>query len=298
MKKYLLWISVFVAIVAALIAAVFMHRHSIAVLNPHGSIGHKERNLMLFASMLGLFVVIPVFIMTFTIVWRYREGNKTAKYRPDFEADNRFEALWWGFPCLIILILSVVTWNSSHELDPYRPLVSKNPPITIQAVALQWKWLFIYPEQHIATVNYLKIPVDTPVNFQITADAPMNSLWIPRLGGQVYAMAGMKTQLHLIADQMGNFEGVSANLSGRGFADMHFITQSVTNADFNNWVKLAKGSPNHLTTTAYNQLSKPGTMHPATYAASQAGLYDTIMMKYMGPNNTAMQNMSMNTSTL
>jgi cytochrome o ubiquinol oxidase subunit 2 len=257
---------------------------AVAVLEPKGIIALKERNLMLITVLLGLLVIIPVFIMTFMIAWKYRATNTRAKYQPNWDHNLVAESIWWGIPCVIILILATLTWHSSHDLDPFKPLDSSVKPITIQVVALQWKWLFIYPEQGIATVNYVQFPKATPVNFQITADAPMNSFWIPQLGGQIYAMAGMNTQLHLMADGAGSYAGSSANISGAGFADMHFTAQSTSQSDFNRWVQSVKRSPAALTARTYKALALPSSeVALAAYALKDENLYDDIIMKYMMP---------------
>src|SRR5476649_775967 len=179
--------------------------HTIAVLSPKGQIADKERHLIILATLLMLIVVVPVYVMMFVIAWKYREGNTKARYTPDWDHSNGLEFLWWAIPMAIIAVLSVITFKSSHELDPFKALSSTKPPITIQVVALQWKWLFIYPNQNIASVNYFRMPANTPVDFEITADSPMNSFWIPQLGGQIYAMPGMSTELHLMADGVGKY---------------------------------------------------------------------------------------------
>ena len=206
--------------------ALLLHGHTIDVLVPKGTIAKKELDLLVTATLLMLIVVIPVFVLTFTIAWKYRASNTKAKYTPDWDHNRAIETVWWAIPFVLILILSVITWQSSHELDPFKPLASSKQPITIQVVALQWKWLFIYPEQHIATVNYVQFPVDTPVNFVITSDAPMNSFWIPQLGGQIYAMAGMSTQLHLMATDPGSYNGSSVTPQRTGFFRYEIHRQS------------------------------------------------------------------------
>lgn len=263
---------------------------TVAILQPKGIIAEQQRNLLLFATLLSLVVIVPVYALTIMIALRYRKGNRKATYTPDWDHSRKLEAVWWGVPIAIILILSVVTWRSSHELDPFKPLSSGNKPVTIQVVALEWKWLFIYPEQNIATVNYIQFPEDTPVNFVITADAPMNSFWIPELGGQVYAMNGMKTKLHLQANQPGTFKGSSANLSGEGFAAMKFTAEATSQADFYDWVQDSKKAPGTLDKRQYTGLSKPSKDVTAKfYGSTDSGLYDSIVMKYMAaaPNQAA-----------
>ncbi len=267
-----------------LILLSYLHGHSLAVLSPKGPVAVKQRNLLAFAAALSLLVIIPVFVMTFWFAWKYRENNSKARYLPNRDHNRTAETVWWGVPLILVIILSIVTWNSSHTLDPFRPLDSSTPPLTIQVVALQWKWLFIYPDQRLATVNYVRIPEKTPINFEITADAPMNSFWVPQLGGQVYAMSGMSTQLHLMADQAGSFEGSSANISGEGFAGMHFTVQATTENEFNDWVLAKQQNPAYLDSNVYNKLSKPSLLKPQSdYRLISDNLYNGIVMKFMDP---------------
>ncbi len=269
------------------IATLYLGAHNIAVLNPKGTIADQQRQLMTTAVLLMAVVVVPVFALAFGIAWRYRAGNTKAKYSPDLAGNRWAETVWWLVPIAIICALAVITWQSSHDLDPFKPLASKAQPVHIQVIALDWKWLFIYPEQHIATVNFVQFPVNTPVDFDITADAPMNSLWIPQLAGQIYAMPGMSTQLHLMAGEAGDYRGSTANISGDGYAGMVFTARASTQADFDTWVASTQKSPSHLTLAGYNDLAKPTkNVPPAFYAfpASSAGLYTTTIMKYMAPS--------------
>lgn len=266
-------------------AMIYFSHVDVAVLNPKGEIADKQRNLIVFTLALSAVVVIPVFALLGMFAWRYREGNTKAHYRPNLDNNILLEAIWWGVPCAIILVLGIVTWQSSHELDPYKALNSSVKPVNVQVVALQWKWLFIYPDLHVASVNYLALPEHTPIDFTITADAPMNSFWIPSLGGQVYAMSGMSTQLHLMADTTGNYRGSSANISGAGFADMAFTAHSGTQGDFNAWVQKTQNAQG-LDKTVYDQLARPGTnVTPISYALKDPWLYDKILMKYMTPTS-------------
>jgi len=283
-RKSKLFTLVFITAILAAVILLFMYRSHFTVLNPEGTIADQQRDLLFFASLLSLIVVIPVYFLVFFIAIKYRAGNKKAKYSPNWDHNHKLEFIWWSIPIIIIIVLSVVTWKSSHDLDPYKPLASDTKPITIQAVALEWKWLFIYPEQNIATVNYVEFPEKTPVNFQITADAPMNSFWIPKLGGQVYAMAGMQTKLHLSANKEGVYDGSSANISGEGFAGMRFKARSSSKANFKAWVDEIQHSPNKLTAVEYEKLAKQSKNNPqAFYASYEPGLYDTIINKYMTP---------------
>lgn len=255
-----------------------------ALMDPQGIIAFQERNLIQTALLLMLFVVVPVIILTFVFAWKYRSSNTKARYSPNWEHDTIDEFIWWGFPFFIIFILSVITWNSTHELDPFRPLVSSEKPLTIQVVALNWKWLFIYPEQKIATVNFVQFPEKKPIDFQITADAPMNSFWIPQLGGQIYAMTGMSTHLHLMADNPGIFAGSSANFSGDGFSGMKFTAQASSQINFDTWVTQVKQSGNMLDYAEYAIMTEPSIYNkPHYYSFVEENLYDSIIAKFMLP---------------
>ena len=280
------------------VMAVFLSGcHEMVLFKPQGAIAAEQIRLIIISVILMLLIVVPVIIMTAVISWRYRASNKKATYTPDWEHSVKLEAIWWGIPCVIIVILGWITWVTSHTLDPYRPLDSNVKPLTVQAVSLDWKWLFIYPEQGIATLNYLEIPENTPISFEITADAPMNSLWIPALGGQIYSMPGMRTRLHLIAEHVGEYEGLGANYSGGGFTDMHFKVKSVSQEDFNTWVTSVKQQTNPLTQEAYDRLAKPSEDEPVQYFSMvKQGLFNDIMMKFMMPagmDHHAMSHMSM-----
>lgn len=258
----------------------------LAVLVPQGLIALKERNLLLFIQAIMLLVIIPVYVLTFIFSWKYRAHNTKAKYTPEWDDHRLLEYIWWGIPCLFTLIIMVITWVRTYELDPFKPLASDKKPLVIQVVALQWKWLFIYPEEKIATVNFVQFPKQVPIRFEITADAPMNSFWIPQLGGQIYAMPKMKTQLHLIANEEGDFRGASANLSGEGFAGMHFVARASTEEEYQQWVRSIKegsGTPG-LDLRQYQQLALPSANSPvATYVLQTEDLFDEVMMKYMHP---------------
>lgn len=230
-----------------------------------GDVGIAERNLIITAILLMLIVVIPAIVLTFVFAWKYRASNTKAIYTPDWAHSTKIEIIVWGVPLIIIIALSTLVWFSTHALDPFRPLKSDVKPITIQAIATDWKWVFIYPEQGIATVNEIAIPEKTPINFQVTSNSSMNTFFIPQLGGQIYAMAGMRTQLHLIANETGNFDGMSGNYSGPGFSDMKFIAHSVNNADFQQWVEKVKKSPENLDLSGFKKLAAPSYKHPVEY---------------------------------
>ncbi|MBI3889504.1 ubiquinol oxidase subunit II [Candidatus Saccharibacteria bacterium] len=258
------------------------------VLDAQGEVAKKQLDLLIFASTLSLFVMIPVFALVAFISLRYREGNrKVHLYRPTWDHSNVAETIWWGLPALLIGVLSVIIWTSSHDLDPYKPLVNDKKPVNVQVVALQWRWLFIYPDEKIATINHLTIPEKTPINFTITADAPMNSFWIPKLGGQVYAMNGMSTKLHLMADSTGDFNGSSVNLSGKGFSKMKFITTATSETQYKEWVKQARAAKS-LDWEVYTQIAKPTEKtEKQSYKLEDAMLYDKIIEKYMPMHETS-----------
>ncbi len=259
------------------------------VFNPKGPIAAREMQLLIDAVLLMCIIVVPVIIATFVIAYRYRASNTKAKYSPNWAHSNLLEAGWWVLPILIIVVLATMTWRTTHQLDPYKPLVSNTKPITIQAVSLQWRWLFIYPDQHIATLDFVEFPVNTPINFKITSDAPMNSFQIQQLAGQIYAMAGMKTQLHLSASQPGDYFGRSVSFSGNGFPGMIFTARVVSNDAFNRWVSTVKQSPQQLTWAAYTQLALPSEDHTVQlYSNVDDNLFNNIIMKYIGPDAAAM----------
>jgi len=288
--KIILILGVAIVILAATaLASWYLSNHNVAVLDPKGVVAEDQRSLLVTSTLLMALVVVPVLFMIFAIAWRYREGNKKAKYSPELAGSRIAEAIWWLIPLAIIIVLAGLTYTSSHRLDPYRAITSDKPPLKVQVIALQWKWLFLYPEEHVASVNYLPLPTDRPIDFTITADAPMNSFWIPQLGGQIYAMPGMSTKLHLQASEPGDYRGSSANLSGKGFAGMTFTAHATPQQEFDAWVVATRNSANQMTLDSYEELAKPSTdVKPASYAfpASYEGLYDTVVMKYMTPRKS------------
>jgi cytochrome o ubiquinol oxidase subunit 2 len=267
------------------------------VLQPAGEIGTKERNLIIFCSLLSITVVVPVFWLLGYFAWKYREGNKHAVYDPEHGGSVLAETIWWLVPTVLIGIIAVITWRSSYALDPFKSLASNKPTLHVQVVALDWKWLFIYPDQHVASVNEAAVPVGTPVDFEITSDTVMSSFWDPQLGGQMYAMPGMSTQLNLQAAKVGDYRGVAANVSGKGFAGMKFAIKAMPSQGFTNWITTAKHSKQGLNTGSYARLARPSENNkPAYYGSVGPELYDTIMMKYMMPmgGNTNVETQGVN----
>jgi cytochrome o ubiquinol oxidase subunit II len=247
------------------------------VFNPKGFVASEQKELIITAVVLMLIAVIPAIALTFFFAFKYRDGKKN-KYTPNVDHNTPAQLAWVGLLITIIAVIAVMAWKGSHRLDPRKPIASDKNPITIQVVALQWRWLFIYPEQEIATINYIRIPEDTPINFEITADAPMNSFWIPQLGGQMYAMNGMKTTLHLIADEPGTYRGQSSNISGEGFSGMKFLVQAESEKEFNAWIETSRFYANNMD---YEALAKPSTDNAIAYYIPQSGLFDSVLAKYM-----------------
>ncbi len=253
------------------------------LLDPKGQVGIEQKNLILIATGLMLLVVVPVIIMTLAFAWKYRASNKAATYTPDWSHSTKIELAVWIIPVIIIVALGYVTYVSTHKLDPYRPLDSDVKPVQVDVVALDWKWLFIYPEQGIATVNTLVFPANTPVNFRVTSDAVMNSFFIPGLGGQIYAMAGMQTKLHLIADRNAEMDGISANYSGAGFTGMKFKAIATSQEDFDAWVSEVKKAPKQLEKAEYEALAKQSQNNPVElYSSVTPNLFQIIVDKYEG----------------
>lgn len=256
-----------------------VRRSSFPVLEAAGPVARAQQELLIKAFFLMLIIVIPVFTMTFGFAWRYRESNKST-YKPDWDHSRYAETVWWAVPTLLIVVLSVMTWRSTFALDPYKPLANRQDTLHVQVIAMNWRWLFIYPDQGVASLNELYLPVNKAVQFDITSDAPMNSFWIPQLAGQVYAMPGMGTRLHLEADKTGTYIGRSANISGRGFSGMTFKTKVTDQARFNDWVSMASNQAG-LTHQGYDSLSRPSTNKTVTaYGQPDHDLFEDIIGKY------------------
>ena len=270
------------AILAVHLGAGLLSGCRMAVLDPKGRVAADEKSLIVTATLLMLLVVIPVIFMTLYFAWKYRASNVDATYLPNWSYSHRIEVVIWAVPVAIILVLGTITWKTTHSLDPYRPLDSSAKAITIDVIALDWKWLFIYPDQHIASVNEVAFPANTPVNFRITSDTVMNVFFIPQLGSQIYAMAGMQTQVNLIADAPGAFEGLSANFSGAGFPDMKFTATAASQPDFDAWVAKVRASGNKLGLDNYADLAKPSSKDPVKYFGNvEPVLFTAVLDKYM-----------------
>lgn len=260
-----------------------------SVFESRGVIADDQRELFIFVSLLSLLVIIPVFSLTAFIAWRYRESNNKSNYSPNWEGSRVLEAIWWLVPAGLIGLLSVIIWQSSHRLDPFKPISSNKEPLVVQVIAMEWKWLFIYPEEDIATVNELYMPVDRPLELQLTADAPMSAIWIPQLGGQIYAMSGMRTKLNLEAREIGVYNGLSTNINGEGFAGMTFKAHAVKNSDFDNWVAFADSSEVYLNDENYEQLSEQSQNNPVSYYSGSDNIFTKVLARYahIGPKGEA-----------
>jgi len=260
---------------------------SAVLLSPAGDLATQQRDLIIISTCLMLLIIVPVIVLTLLFAWRYRESNEAATYRPDWDHSTVLELLIWSAPLLIIIALGAVTWVSTHKLDPYRPLERLDAerllpvdvqPLTVEVVALDWKWLFLYPEQGIATVNELAAPVDRPIRFRITSSTVMNSFFIPALAGQVYAMPGMETKLHAVINTPGVYDGFSANYSGAGFSHMRFSFHGMSADEFGRWVQQVRSGGGSLSPETYLKLEQPSEREPVRHYASVAsGLYDAIL---------------------
>jgi len=261
-----------------LLGAVTLGGCSEGILDPRGPIASAERLLLFNATEIMLVVVIPVIVATLGFAWWYRASNARANRTMGEDFEGRVEFVIWSIPALIVILLGGVIWISTHELDPRAPLPSTVPPLQVEVVSLDWKWLFIYPDQHIAAVNQLVLPAATPVTFRITSATVMNSFFIPQLGSQVYAMGGMATHLNLMADAPGEYTGFSAMFSGDGFSDMRFTANAVPAPDFEAWVAKVRGAGPVLDQAAYAALAKPSkAVPPTTYGSVADRLFEHII---------------------
>lgn len=276
----------FLAFALGILGIVFVisSEHTLTM-HPKGTIASQILDLICTNFALMGIIIIPTYLVLFWVVWKYCIKNEKAEYDPHHTSSRTSLVLMWGLPAIVVIALSLITWEATYKLNPYKPLASDTKPLQVQVVALNWKWLFIYPEQGIATLNYLHIPAGVPVHLQLTADhAPMNSFWIPSLSGQIYAMAGMTTQLHLMADKPGEFAGKEVEINGDGYSDMTFLVKATTPREFEDWVQLVKASPHHLTEDAYKALTKHFIKRDIQlYSEVQKDLYHKIVHKYMYP---------------
>jgi cytochrome o ubiquinol oxidase subunit II len=266
------------------IAPLLLSGCDLAVLSPAGPIGEAERTILLDALTIMLAIVIPTLLAILAFAWWFRASNTRARYLPTWAYSGRVELIVWSIPALVVFFLGGVAWIGSHQLDPARPLDSKAKPLEVQVVSLDWKWLFIYPEQGVGSINRLVVPAGVPLHFQITSASVFNVFFVPRLGSEIYSMYGMTTQLNLQADRPGIYPGLSAHFSGDGFSDMSFDVQAVTPEQFSAWASVVSTSGPALDDAAYHGLLKQSqNVSPYTYRAVQHGLFDDIVLQKLPP---------------
>jgi cytochrome o ubiquinol oxidase subunit 2 len=276
-------------IVAALAAACLVAScRRAGVLDPQGPVASAERLILFNATAIMLVVVVPVIALTLGFAWWYRASNKRAVYSPDWSYSGAIELVVWSIPAMVVILLAAVAWTGSHLLDPARELQSDVKPIRIQVVSLDWKWLFIYPDLELATINELVVPSGTPVQFLLTSATVMNSFFVPQLGSQIYAMPGMTTRLNLLAERPGDYPGMSANFSGDGFSDMRFLVHVVPASEFSSWRARATGTGTVLNANAYAQLAgTSGITQMQTYGSIDPQLFDRIVRQNSVAEQTA-----------
>jgi cytochrome o ubiquinol oxidase subunit 2 len=274
---------------------------NMVVLNPSGDIAAQQGRLIVISTVLMLLIIVPVIALTLFFAWKYRQSNAEATYEPDWDHSTQLELVIWAAPLMIIIALGAITWISTHTLDPYRPLdridaqrpvPAETQPLVIEVVALDWKWLFLYPEQGIATVNEVAAPVDRPIQFKLTSSSVMNAFYVPELAGMIYAMPSMQTQLHAVINKAGDFQGISSNYSGAGFSGMRFRFKGLADQDFAEWVNQQRAGGEVLTREAYLQLEKPSEREPVRrYARVAPGLYDAILNRCVEAGRMCMHEM-------
>ena len=269
---------------APLGAALFLSGCDWAVLDPKGPIGDANRQILINSVAIMLAIVIPTILAILAAAWWYRSSNARARYLPDFEYSGALELIVWAIPLLTIMLLGGVAWIGSHDLDPAKPLESTDEPLDVQVVSLDWKWLFIYPDQHVASVNRLVIPAGTPIRFSLTSGSVMTAFFVPQLGSMIYTMNRMRTQLNLAADEPGTFRGLATQISGDGFADMHFEVEAKSSPDFYDWLGKARADGPELTSESYIELTKQSVVAaPYTFRTVADGLFDKILDQTLPP---------------
>lgn len=270
-----------------LLLMVLLHGHNVTLFNPKGLIAHEETSLTIFSIIVLLAVAVPSVALLYFVAWKYRESNHRAVHEPEMRSGRLFAVSAWVIPAAFMAVLGVAVWQSTHRLVPQQAIAAAAKPLTVEVVALRWKWLFIYPDQKIATVNFAQIPVNTPVTFELTADeTPMSGFWIPNLGGMLYAMTGHINNLNLLAQTPGDYEGKTAEINGDGYASMRFTTRASSKADFDLWVNTTRLQANVLTEPEYQKLLEPSVSNPATfYSGYEPGLYAKVLAKYPESHN-------------
>lgn len=275
------------AIIVGVLAIIFVLASEYAVvIHPKGIIAQRELEILGTMIALMLIIIVPTYIVLYRTAWKYRADNSDATHEPEEHHTVFGEVMLWVIPAIIVVFMGIVSWIATHELDPYKPLESETKPLKIQVLAIDWKWLFIYPEQGIATLNFVQLPERTPIHFELAADgSPMNSFWIPQLSGQIYAMTGMATELHIMANEPGEFTGKAVEINGEGYASMTFGVKSTSQSDFDAWIAEVKKSPERLTSTVYNDLVQPSVNSSVIlYSDVDSDLFKKTLMKYANPN--------------
>jgi cytochrome o ubiquinol oxidase subunit II len=272
----------YVALAVILIGAITLGGCSEGVLDPKGPIAIAERQILFNSLGIMLAIVIPTILATIGVAYWFRASNSRARYQPEFKYSGRLEVLVWSIPAMTVLLVGGVAWVGAHDLDPRKAISAAAKPVTVQVVSLDWKWLFIYPEHGIASVNHLVVPAGTPISFELTSSGVMNSFFVPQLGSQIYTMSGMVTHLQLQADHPGSYRGLSAQFSGDGFADMRFVVDAVPGQQFQQWVASTRGNGPTLDAQSYADLAKPSeAVAPFTFGAISPGLFNAIMSSAM-----------------
>jgi cytochrome o ubiquinol oxidase subunit 2 len=270
----------------ALIGAAIIGGCTEGVLDPKGPIAAADRQILLNSLGIMLAIVIPVILATLGVAFWFRASNERARYRPNFAYSGRLEMLVWSIPPMTVFLVGGVAWVGSHEVSPRKPIISTVKPLRVQVASLDWKWLFIYPDQGVASVNRLTIPVGTPISLELTSSGVMNSFFVPQLGSQIYTMPGMVTRLHLQADHSGTYRGFSAQFSGEGFSDMHFDADAVTSEKFAQWLDTVRSAGPELDAKTFADLAKPSAaVAPFTYRSVAPGLFDKILAAEMQPDD-------------
>lgn len=282
MKKLSVFIP-FAGLILFFAFAFIAGQKRLILLFPLGTIAQQQAHLIFLAIAIMLIIIVPVYVALFFVAFKFRSGKKSEKSSYEQKIPKKIQLLWWVAPSLIILIIAFITWGKTHALDPYNELDSRAMPLRIQVVALQWKWLFLYPEENIATVNFVVFPERTPIAFELTSDGPMNSFWLPALSGQIYAMSGMSTKLHIKATSLGDFNGYAAEINGKGYSGMKFTARSVSKEDFGKWVNETKNNK-MLDDDGYKKIATPSEDAPIMlYGSYERDLYDKILAKYQQP---------------
>jgi cytochrome o ubiquinol oxidase subunit 2 len=279
-----IWLTIVGLCGLGLFIATILNNKDVTLLNPKGMIANEQFNLIVFSVALMMVIAVPTLFLFYFFAWKYRETNDKAVHDTQAPHSKLLDLTLWTIPTVFVIVLAIIMWSATHRLEPQKTIAANKKPITIQVVAMRWKWLFIYPEQNIATVNFVQIPIDTPVQFDITADeTPMSSFWIPHWGGQLYAMTGHLNRLNLIADAPGDYPGSSAEINGRGFAGMKFIARASSEESFDVWVEEVRKSQNTLDLATYDALVKPSENSPVKlFASYDKSLYEEVLAKYEG----------------